>query len=194
MDLTVRVLDLSPKVTHSDLNMFFSYCGTIRSIQIHRNKDQTQLAFVTFRQPYAYQTALLLNGAIIAGRPIRILTFQNAATPPMSYAYRMNNENPNNESQEFIPAMESALQSMGSKGIEMLNRTKDELEENYKLSEKGKALVEQTARCIDDTVIRRNQYISTGAVWLSGVLDKASKYAYELSTKKTGNPTFMMQK
>lgn len=27
----------------------------------NRKNDQTQLAFVTFKQPYAFQTALLLN-------------------------------------------------------------------------------------------------------------------------------------
>ncbi|KAA8529962.1 hypothetical protein F0562_034434 [Nyssa sinensis] len=197
LDLTVRVLDLSPRVTHSDLNMFFSYCGTIASIQMYRNNDHSQLAFVTFRQPYAYQTALLLNGALIAGRPIRILALQDSSTPPMSYTYTMNNEDQNNKSQGIIiPAMQSVV---ASKGIEILIGTMDKLEENYKVLEKGRALVQRTRSATEQTagsrinigsvILSNNEYISTGAFWLSGVLDKASKCAYELSTMKWDNPT-----
>lgn len=81
--LTIEVLDLSPKVTLTDLNIFFSYCGSVDNIQLQRNKNRSQLAFVTFKQPYAYHTSLLLNGAIIVNRPARILALRDSINLPI---------------------------------------------------------------------------------------------------------------
>ncbi|CAB4263887.1 unnamed protein product [Prunus armeniaca] len=71
--MTVQVLNLSPRTTLAELNTFFSYCGTVRQIQLLRVEDQLPYALVTFGQPYAFQTALLLNNAIFEGQPICIL-------------------------------------------------------------------------------------------------------------------------
>lgn len=66
----------------------------------------------------------------------------------------------------------------------MLNKSKDMLEENYTISAaRGRAVVEHTASAI-----------SSGAEWLSEVIDKASKRASDLTTKKTDNPNYRKQK
>ncbi|CAM8926942.1 unnamed protein product [Rhodiola kirilowii] len=72
MNLTVRVLDVPSNVSASDLALFFSYCGYTENIWLRRNKEKTQMGYVTFRQPFAFQAALLLDGAKIEGCPIRI--------------------------------------------------------------------------------------------------------------------------
>ncbi|GLT36833.1 hypothetical protein SLA2020_111860 [Shorea laevis] len=74
-NLTVQVLNLSPGMILDDLNLFFSYCGTVEDIEleISLNKDQPRSALVSFKQPYAFQTALLLNGANFAGQPVQVL-------------------------------------------------------------------------------------------------------------------------
>ncbi|KAI3963443.1 hypothetical protein MKW98_022865 [Papaver atlanticum] len=90
LDLTIEVCNLSDKVTRMDISTFFSYCGTVASTRIHRKEDERltttttrQCALVTFTQPYALQTALLLNDAVIGDSPIRILrtTSTTAALP-----------------------------------------------------------------------------------------------------------------
>ncbi|WOL01782.1 binding partner of ACD11 1-like [Canna indica] len=74
LDLAVFVSGISPNATETDLRVFFSYCGTVDGIILQRDEDKSgQSAEVTFRQPYAYETALLLNGADLCGRPICIL-------------------------------------------------------------------------------------------------------------------------
>nr|CAN74599.1 hypothetical protein VITISV_021494 [Vitis vinifera] len=184
LKVAYQVLDISPKVTLSDLNIFFSYCGTVDNIQLCRKNDQTQLAFVTFKQPYAFQTALLLNGAVIGDSPIRILALQNLAIHPIPD--KRNCETQNKEKQGIFPVVNSAIQGIASKSMEMFNKTADELEENCKLSEKGRALMHQTrlAICAAEkgagqlgTAIMNNEYVSNGSIWLSGVVDRASKYA-----------------
>ncbi|OVA17334.1 RNA recognition motif domain [Macleaya cordata] len=68
-----------------DLNTFFSYCGTVSHSQLinsHRKEDQqsSQFALVTFAQPYALKTALLLNDAIIVDSRICILPLRNSTS------------------------------------------------------------------------------------------------------------------
>ncbi|OAY84969.1 putative magnesium transporter NIPA8 [Ananas comosus] len=60
-DADTEVVNLPLNATKEDLLAFFSYCGTVDKIQLQRDGDQSQKAFVTFRQPYALQIALLLN-------------------------------------------------------------------------------------------------------------------------------------
>lgn len=92
----------------------------------------------------------------------------------------------NKEKQGIFPVVNSAIQGIASKSMEMFNKTADELEENCKLSEKGRALMHQTrlAICAAEkgagqlgTAIMNNEYVSNGSIWLSGVVDRASKYA-----------------
>ncbi|XP_072950234.1 protein vip1-like isoform X2 [Typha angustifolia] len=83
LDLTVQVTNISPKTTKTDLLIFFSYCGTVDEIQLQREGDQSQLATVTFSQPYALKTALLLNGASIGDRRVRVLPLENITDIPV---------------------------------------------------------------------------------------------------------------
>ncbi|KAK1271823.1 hypothetical protein QJS04_geneDACA012705 [Acorus gramineus] len=86
MDLSVQVLNIPSKTTQEDLITFFSYCGSVDEIQLKRsnNGNQTQEALVTFRQPYARQTALLLNDATISGNRVRVLPVEILKTSPIS--------------------------------------------------------------------------------------------------------------
>ncbi|TQD78181.1 hypothetical protein C1H46_036253 [Malus baccata] len=84
-DLTVQVLNLAPRVTLAELNTFFSYCGTVQQIQLLRqDKDQLPYALVTFVQPYAFQTALLLDDATFGGQQIGILPAYDIRIPIVS--------------------------------------------------------------------------------------------------------------
>ncbi|URE13677.1 hypothetical protein MUK42_24623 [Musa troglodytarum] len=83
LDLTVKVSNISPKTSRADLILFFSYCGTVYEIQLQRDGVQSQTALVTFGQPYAFQTALLLNSAPILDRSVRILPTGNLKDIPV---------------------------------------------------------------------------------------------------------------
>ncbi|WRX14142.1 RNA recognition motif domain - like 10 [Theobroma cacao] len=202
-NLTVVVLNLSPTVTLGELTAFFSYCGHVEKILLQgANKDGSQSALVTFRQPYAYQTALLLNDATFAGQPIRVLPKKDFANPPLPHQLPYVTES--NRIQGNIPVMQAVVQVMASEGIEKLNHTRDEIEKKYKLSEKSRELMNKTRSAVyaaDQAVsaaeeaardvatrIMNTDYIAKGATWLSGVLDKTSKFVSELGTMKGYNP------
>ncbi|KAJ4826067.1 hypothetical protein Tsubulata_000731 [Turnera subulata] len=186
LDLTIQVLNLSPSVTLAELTTFFSYCGTVEKIQIHKNQDQSLSALVTFLQPYAYQTALLLNGALLGGQQICILSLQDRVIPITGC-----DQSQKHAGRKLIPA----VQSIASKGVQMLNKTKEGLEEKYKVSEKGRMVMEQTKSAIDAAGLAAQGYIWTGAAWLSSTVDKASKRgSAALGTRKSDNPNSRKQK
>jgi len=72
-DYTVQVCNLSPKVTAKDVKQFFSYSGTVKKVKLERVGQWAQVAFVTFKEPYALETAVLLNGATIIDQKICIV-------------------------------------------------------------------------------------------------------------------------
>jgi len=72
-DYTVQVCNLSPKATAKDVKQFFSYSGTVKKVKLERAGQWAQVAFVTFKEPYALETAVLLNGATIIDQKVCIL-------------------------------------------------------------------------------------------------------------------------
>ncbi|KAJ6961959.1 hypothetical protein NC652_000806 [Populus alba x Populus x berolinensis] len=182
-DLTVQVLNLSPSVTRAELNTFFSYCGTVEKIVLQKDKDQMQSALVTFAQPYAFQTALLLSDALLGGQPIRILSAHDIEIPITGPDIRKNHG-----SSRFVPAVQVAIQTVALKSVEMLSKAR-ELEENYKLSEKGRTLALQARAAVYDAELAAENYVSAGAGWLSGALDKTSKRVLSLGSVKRNGPS-----
>ncbi|CAL9113953.1 unnamed protein product [Musa textilis] len=69
---TVEVTNLSPNATERDLYDFFSFSGAIEHIEIIRSGEHASTAYVTFRDPHALETAVLLSGATIIDQHVCI--------------------------------------------------------------------------------------------------------------------------
>ncbi|GMJ13092.1 BPA1-Like 5 [Hibiscus trionum] len=203
-DLTVLVLNLSPTLTLGDLNAYFSNCGHVEKIKLlGANGDQSLSALVSFRQPYAYETALLLNNAIFAGQLIRVLPKKDAADPPVSYR-TIPIVSENNKTRGNIPVFRAVADALASEGVQTFNRTRDVLEQEFKLSGKSRAVMDKTrvAVCAADQAIsaaeaaardvvnriKNTDYVAVGTTWLSGMLQKTSKLVLELGTGKGHSP------
>ncbi|XP_061992916.1 protein vip1-like [Rosa rugosa] len=170
-DLTIQVLNLSPRVTLKDLITFFSYCGTVHNVQLLRDKEQSPYALVTFGQPYAFQTALLLDDAVFGGKPICVL-------PACVIKIPIESDDDTDESQS---------KSQGQ-NMSMLKKSRDELEESLKLSsEKGRRVVIEQARsaiyAVEQAAGRMGSAIMNNN-FMSNILDKASRSASDFGTKK----------
>ncbi|XP_043703417.1 uncharacterized protein LOC122653591 isoform X3 [Telopea speciosissima] len=177
LDQTVHVLDLSPKVTLSELNTFFSYCGMIDKVQLVRNKDQSQMAYVTFRQPYALQTALLLSNNQRQGLiPGAEYVVQALALEGYEAFCRAKEE------------LEERYNKLSEKGRVLTQQTRVAI-----------SAVEQTAEHMKSAIMSNDRFSAAGSLWLSGVkdaLDKAAKCAADLgntSNTKRCNPDSRMQ-
>lgn len=69
---TAEVTCLSPRVTEKDIYDFFALCGAIEHVDLVRAGDHACTAYVTFRNPHALETAVLLSGAVIVDQPVCI--------------------------------------------------------------------------------------------------------------------------
>ncbi|XP_061367100.1 binding partner of ACD11 1 [Gastrolobium bilobum] len=69
---TAEVTSLSPRATENDVHNFFAYCGVIEHVEMIRSGEYASTAYVTFRDAYALETALLLNGSMILDQCISI--------------------------------------------------------------------------------------------------------------------------
>ncbi|KAL0340893.1 UNVERIFIED_CONTAM: Binding partner of ACD11 1 [Sesamum radiatum] len=65
---TVKVSNLSHDATERDMRGFFSFCGDIVYVEMKSENEQSQTAFITYKDPRGAETAILLTGAIIVGQ------------------------------------------------------------------------------------------------------------------------------
>ncbi|XP_022776901.1 binding partner of ACD11 1 [Durio zibethinus] len=72
---TVEVTGLSPKATEKDVYDFFAFSGTIEHVEIVRSGDYASTAYVTFKNAYSQETAVLLSGATLLDQRICIASW-----------------------------------------------------------------------------------------------------------------------
>lgn len=83
---TVKISNVSLNVSKKDLNEFFSFSGDIHYIEMRSETQETQLAYVTFKDPQGAETAMLLTGAVIADHRVSITPAVNYELPPEALA------------------------------------------------------------------------------------------------------------
>ncbi|KAB2625051.1 hypothetical protein D8674_016711 [Pyrus ussuriensis x Pyrus communis] len=186
-DLTVQVLNLAPRVTLAELNTFFSYY-------------QLPYALVTFVQPYAFQTALLLDDATFGGQQIGILPAYDIRIPIVSDE-DTKDEDTKDEDTKDEETKDDHTQTKNQLGsiptANMLKKSTEEKKEKLKLSEKARIVLmnqtksaiyasEQATGCMG-TALMNNNYVSTGVTGFSDVLDKASGSTSEFGIRKIEN-------
>lgn len=69
---TAEVTSLSPNATEKDVHDFFAFCGAIEHVEVVRVGECACTAYVTFKNPHALETAVLLTGASIVDQPVCI--------------------------------------------------------------------------------------------------------------------------
>ncbi|XP_042008016.1 binding partner of ACD11 1-like isoform X1 [Salvia splendens] len=68
----VEITNLSPNATEKDVRDFLTFCGAIQHVEFVRTGDSECVAYVTFKNPHAVETAVLLSGDTILDQPVRI--------------------------------------------------------------------------------------------------------------------------
>ncbi|KAK6280116.1 hypothetical protein POUND7_020383 [Theobroma cacao] len=69
---TAEITSLSPKASEKDVRDFFAYCGAIEHVEIIRCGEYASTAYVTFKDAYSLETAVLLSGATIVDQSVCI--------------------------------------------------------------------------------------------------------------------------
>lgn len=102
---TVKVANVSLRASQRDIQDFFSFSGEIAHIELQRNTEHSQVAFVTFKDPQALDTALLLSGATIVDQSVNILPVENYSPPA---------ETPGNHAAHYPPNESTAVKGGGT--------------------------------------------------------------------------------
>ncbi|KAL1556693.1 binding partner of ACD11 1-like isoform X2 [Salvia divinorum] len=68
----VEITNLSPNATEKDVRDFLTFCGSIQHVEFVRTGESACVAYVTFKNPHAVETAVLLSGDAILDQPVRI--------------------------------------------------------------------------------------------------------------------------
>ncbi|XP_058213008.1 binding partner of ACD11 1-like isoform X3 [Rhododendron vialii] len=79
---TVKVGNVSLAASERDIKEFFSFSGDIQYVEMQRETETSQLAYVTFKASQGADTAMLLTGSTIADRSISVTAVENYQLPP----------------------------------------------------------------------------------------------------------------
>ncbi|KAF5198591.1 Binding partner of acd11 [Thalictrum thalictroides] len=204
---TVEVINLSPKATKKDVYDFFRFCGTIEHVEIVRFGEYGCTAYVTFRDAYALETAILLSGGTIVDQCVCIVRhghyqddFSNWNTP--SWMIEDESSSMVKHADHFVSSpgeavtlAQEVVKTMVCKGYVL---SKDALmkakafDDSYKVSstaaaklyEASKYLVFATGRTASAAAVTfyNSSYFAQGALWVSDALTKAAKVAFDIGT------------
>lgn len=225
---TVEVSNISLRATEQDIKEFFSFSGDIEYVEMKREDEPCQVAYVTFKDTQGAETALLLSGAMVVDLIITITPAPDYQLPPGVASAQQGNTTGSGAA-SAVKKAEDVVSSMIAKGFilgkgavnkakaldekhqltstatstvvnldqkiglsEKLSMTKTVvndkvkvMDEKFQVSEKTKiafAAAEQTVANAG-LALMNNQYVSSGASWVTGAFNKAASAAVELSQK-----------
>jgi len=187
---TVQVCNLSPKATVNDVKQFFSYCGTVKNVQLQRAGQWTQVAFVTFQEPSALETAVLLSGATIQNQQVCIVPWggsEEAVNRWKKHMMKFHEEGNTLGAAEMVTTMLSKGYTLGK---DTLSKAK-EIDENYQVMDTAAAKVADFGKFFGESLVAagtaavNSSYFATGALMVAGVLDRAARAAADFGNRKT---------
>ncbi|GMP40667.1 hypothetical protein CsSME_00011021 [Camellia sinensis var. sinensis] len=79
---TVKVSNISLATSEKDIKEFFSFSGDIQYVEMQRETETSQLAYVTFKESQGADTTMLLTGSTIADLLVSITWVENYQLPP----------------------------------------------------------------------------------------------------------------
>ncbi|KAK6274518.1 hypothetical protein POUND7_004227 [Theobroma cacao] len=82
---TVKVSNVSLGATQRDVKEFFSFSGDIEYVEMQSDNEQSQVAYVTFKDSQGAETAVLLTGAIIVDLSVSITLAPDYKLPPAAF-------------------------------------------------------------------------------------------------------------
>ncbi|WJX16791.1 hypothetical protein P8452_06780 [Trifolium repens] len=120
---TVKVSNISQITSKKDIEEFFSFSGDIQYIEMQRESDRTQVAYVTFKDSQGAEMAVLLTGSKIADLYVTISPVDKYQLPPEALP-----SSPTNKSAAAVKKAEDVISTMLAKGFilgkDAINKTK----------------------------------------------------------------------
>lgn len=112
---TIKVSNVSQAASEKDIKEFFSFSGEIHFVELQRETETTQVAYITFKDSQGADTAMLLTGANVSGHSICICPAENYQLPP--HAPPLSLESKPNTAGEVVKRAEDVVSTMLAKGF-----------------------------------------------------------------------------
>ncbi|KAM0831080.1 hypothetical protein ACQ4PT_065784 [Festuca glaucescens] len=112
---TVKVANISLNASKREITEFFSFSGDIEYVEMQRESDWSQLAYVTFKDSQGADTAVLLSGATIVDLSVSINPVENYQLPPEACNQSTGQRSTSTES--AVRKAEDVVSSMMAKGF-----------------------------------------------------------------------------
>ncbi|XP_042428860.1 binding partner of ACD11 1-like [Zingiber officinale] len=161
---TVKISNISLLASQRDVQEFFSFSGGIDYVEMQSESEDTQCAYVTFKESQGAETAVLLTGATIADRAVAVSPAPNYKLPPE--AYRQTLEGKSSSTSAAVQKAEDVVSSMLAKGFVL---SKDALQKAKSFDEQHQLLFTASATVASlDKRIGLSEKLSTGMAMVSG--------------------------
>ncbi|CAK7326839.1 unnamed protein product [Dovyalis caffra] len=112
---TVKVSNISLTATDGDIKEFFSFSGDVLYVEMRRESETTQLAYVTFKESQGADTAMLLSGATVADLSVSITPVEDYQLPPEALSSKLDQKPPVTDS--AVKKAEDVVSTMLAKGF-----------------------------------------------------------------------------
>ncbi|KAJ8631973.1 hypothetical protein MRB53_025309 [Persea americana] len=156
---TVKVSNVSLGASQQDIREFFSFSGDIEYVEMQSMDEQSQIAYVTFKDPQGAETAILLSGATIVDKSVTITSATDYQPPPVSSAPPTENKVASG-AELAVKKAEDVVSSMLAKGFVL---GKDAVNKAKTFDEKHQFTSTATAKVADlDKRIGLTEKISIG--------------------------------
>ncbi|KAJ7546760.1 hypothetical protein O6H91_08G053400 [Diphasiastrum complanatum] len=198
---TVRVSNLCASATEQDIVEFFSFSGDIQRLDLNREGSGSQIAYVTFRDREALETALRLDGAKIVNQCVTIVpvewcrctdteeTAKAVIANVLAKGYILGKDAMDMaralDEKHQLSAQATATVSSFNEKVGICEKMNVAMDKKFQVSEKTKlalSAAEQTLQSAGSALMK-NQYIFTGATWLTGALSEVAKVVNDVSQK-----------
>ncbi|XP_050234621.1 binding partner of ACD11 1-like [Mercurialis annua] len=141
---TVKVSNVSLGATERDLKEFFSFSGDIVYVEVQRDNEKSQIAYVTFNDKQGAETAVLLSGATIIDLPVTVTLDPDYELPPAAFAPSATQNKTPGGAESALRKAEDVVTSMLAKGYilgkDAVNKAKT-LDEKHQLTSTASAKV-----------------------------------------------------
>ncbi|KAK7407704.1 hypothetical protein VNO78_09725 [Psophocarpus tetragonolobus] len=174
---TVRVSNISLSCSKKDIEEFFSFSGDIRYIEMQRESDRTQVAYVTYKDTKGADTAVLLTGSKIGDLYVTIIPVEKYQLPPEALP-----SSPTNQSPDAVQKAEDVMSTMLAKGFilgkDAINKAKA-FDERHQLTSNASSTVASI-----DRRMGLSDKLSIGTAMVNGkVKEMDEKYQLSEMTK-----------
>ncbi|KAL2518663.1 RNA-binding (RRM/RBD/RNP motif) family protein [Abeliophyllum distichum] len=133
---TVKISNVSLAASEKDILEFFSFSGDIQFVEMKRETETTQIAYVTFNESQGADTAILLSGATINSLPVSVTPVNDYQLPPN--APPLNLEPKPTVTDSAVKKTEDVVSTMLAKGFilgkDALNKAKSFDEKHHLIS------------------------------------------------------------